>query len=398
MDKVLLIEDDENLRELMQCVIQQEGFAAITASDGQEGLELFKKEKPHIVVTDIKMPKVDGMEVLHTVKRVSPLTEVILMTGYGSCDTVAAAVREGAADFLKKPIALDDLAESLMRSKGRLSAAKEIFATPAILLAEDDRTVRETLTRVFAKERWNVLAVSDGEKALQIFNETKIDIIVADIKMPYMDGITLLREVRQRTADCEVIVITGYGDEDTAIAAMRHGAINYIKKPINLEELIVSIEKALETLYLRRCMLYRSQEAALGQEVIVKILTKNKLVVDAKRAVNGAFRKNALDLLESLPIELLVLGQDGTVLYANPYLSDQLGFKPEAVDKNLTDGLAAIGFEDVVLENFSASIESLFSSEAQDIGEVSLGKNSICYTRMSYMGIKQVQEAVLLLL
>ncbi len=105
--KVLLIEDEKIPREQLAKVIRKEGFEVLVAENGRVGLDIFKKEHPEIVVTDVKMPDVDGLEVMHTVRKFSKNVQVILITGYGETDTVIAALREGALDYLKRPLYLN---------------------------------------------------------------------------------------------------------------------------------------------------------------------------------------------------------------------------------------------------------------------------------------------------
>ena len=102
--KVLVIEDDPVAVKSLQNVISKEGFSVVTASNGSEGLELFKSESPEIVITDLKMPEIDGLEILYTVKHTSPMTQVILITAHGDYDTAILALRQGALDYIKKPI------------------------------------------------------------------------------------------------------------------------------------------------------------------------------------------------------------------------------------------------------------------------------------------------------
>ncbi|MBW1839292.1 MAG: response regulator, partial [Deltaproteobacteria bacterium] len=94
--KVLLIEDEKIPREQLAKVIRKEGFEVLTAENGRVGLDVFKKELPEIVVTDVKMPDVDGLEVMHTVRRFSKNIQIILITAFGETDTVVAALREWA--------------------------------------------------------------------------------------------------------------------------------------------------------------------------------------------------------------------------------------------------------------------------------------------------------------
>ena len=115
--RLLIIEDDEVARNMLAREINKEGFAVLTAENGRVGLEIFNRELPHIVLSDLKMPEMSGMEVLKKIKQLSPLTPFILMSSYGEMDTVIEALREKAFDYVRKPIELDLLLEILQRAK-----------------------------------------------------------------------------------------------------------------------------------------------------------------------------------------------------------------------------------------------------------------------------------------
>lgn len=103
-----------------------------------------------------------------------------------------------------------------------------------MLVIEDDENGRKKLTRILQKEGYSVSSAADGEEGIRRFEENKVDVILVDLKMPKKNGIEVLREVKRMTEDVETIVVTGYGDEETAIQAMREGAVNYLRKPIDI--------------------------------------------------------------------------------------------------------------------------------------------------------------------
>ena len=104
--KVLVIEDEETAREQMAKFICKEGYEVLTAENGRAGIEVLKKELPDIVITDLKMPDIGGLEVMHIVRSLSANTQFIVVTAFGETDTAVAALREGALDYLKKPLNL----------------------------------------------------------------------------------------------------------------------------------------------------------------------------------------------------------------------------------------------------------------------------------------------------
>jgi len=115
--RVLVVEDDDVARTMLAREIQKEGYIVLTAENGRVGMEVFEKENPHIVISDLKMPEMSGMEVLKKIKQVSPATLFILMSSYGEMDTVIEALRAGAFDYIKKPIDLDLLTQILKRAQ-----------------------------------------------------------------------------------------------------------------------------------------------------------------------------------------------------------------------------------------------------------------------------------------
>jgi DNA-binding NtrC family response regulator len=115
--KVLIAEDDEMARNKLAREIKKEGFSVLTAENGRIAFELFVEENPPIVVTDLKMPEMSGLELLIRVKQILPKAQVILLSAYGDMDTVIQALREGALDYIKKPIELDLLTRALRQAR-----------------------------------------------------------------------------------------------------------------------------------------------------------------------------------------------------------------------------------------------------------------------------------------
>jgi two-component system NtrC family response regulator len=102
-DTILLIDDDESLRRVTEYNLSEAGFDLITAGSGQQGLKLFSKNKPALVLTDVKLGDMDGLEVLAAIKRESPETPVIVITAFGSIEMAVKAMHEGAFNFITKP-------------------------------------------------------------------------------------------------------------------------------------------------------------------------------------------------------------------------------------------------------------------------------------------------------
>jgi DNA-binding response OmpR family regulator len=120
--RAMLVEDEANARSALVALLEDEGFAVRAAADGAEALLILKAWHPDVILTDIKMPRVDGLELLTLLETQLAAVPVIVMTAYGSIDDAVDAMRRGAADYITKPIALDRLLPAIQRVLTRAAA------------------------------------------------------------------------------------------------------------------------------------------------------------------------------------------------------------------------------------------------------------------------------------
>jgi two-component system response regulator PilR (NtrC family) len=121
MARILIVDDDRGMKELLQIMLEREGYDVDAVENGKTAINQCRKKKYDLVLTDLKMPKVDGIDVLKQIKEMSPETVVILITAFASGDTALAAMREGAYDYLEKNFDIEDLktmVQEALRKKG----------------------------------------------------------------------------------------------------------------------------------------------------------------------------------------------------------------------------------------------------------------------------------------
>ena len=127
MDKsILLVDDEEGIRKVLSILLADMGYQVHTAATGAEALRTFEKLRPTIVLTDIKMPEMDGIELLRRLKQISPDTEVIMITGHGDMDLAIKSVKYEATDFVTKPINDEILEIALKRAHERISMRRKL--------------------------------------------------------------------------------------------------------------------------------------------------------------------------------------------------------------------------------------------------------------------------------
>jgi two-component system NtrC family sensor kinase len=124
--KLLLIDDEEPARKIVGMSLTSDGYQVLTAEDGKAGLEVFEKETPPIVLTDIKMPGMDGIEVLKRIKQINPETEVIVISGHGDMALAIQSLQLDASDFIIKPIVDEALSVALRRAREKLHMRKTL--------------------------------------------------------------------------------------------------------------------------------------------------------------------------------------------------------------------------------------------------------------------------------
>lgn len=124
--RILIIEDEKSMREVLRILLEEEGYEITAASNGLEGMEYLRDDIFDLVVTDIKMPKADGFEVLKKVKELSPSTIVIMITAFGTTESTIEAMKLGAYDYIHKPFKIDEIRLIIQKAFERKNLGEEI--------------------------------------------------------------------------------------------------------------------------------------------------------------------------------------------------------------------------------------------------------------------------------
>ena len=148
-EKILLVDDEEGIRKVLGISLTDIGYDVLTAENGEKALRIFKEFKPPVVLTDIKMPGMDGIELLHKIKTENPETEVIMITGHGDMNLAIKSLKYEATDFITKPINPDALEIALMRAQEKISMRQQIKEYTENL----EQLVREKSAKIVELER-----------------------------------------------------------------------------------------------------------------------------------------------------------------------------------------------------------------------------------------------------
>src|SRR6266478_5754947 len=158
------------------------------------------------------------------------------------------------------------------------------MALRSILIADDEEPIRHVLTVLLAEQGYFVRSVKDGDDALRELAARDYDALVTDVRMPGMDGLSLVRAVGQQAPETTVIVMSAYGSVDLALEAMKAGAYDYVGKPFKPDEIVLALRKAEERESLRR------ENRALKEQIqkdsqFESILAKSAVMTDIFRTI-----------------------------------------------------------------------------------------------------------------
>jgi signal transduction histidine kinase/DNA-binding response OmpR family regulator len=199
---ILIIDDEASARDLLQRLLSREGYNAIVATNGQEGLRLARANSPDAILLDVRMPKMDGWEVLSRLKSDPELADIpVVMVTIDEDRALSCAL--GAVDYLLKPIDSDRLLALLQPYRTESAAT-------SVLVVEDNLENRQMICRQLTKAGWPVLEAQNGRQALEVLQSQQPGAILLDLMMPEMDGFEFIRQLRQHPQwqSLPVIVLT----------------------------------------------------------------------------------------------------------------------------------------------------------------------------------------------
>jgi YesN/AraC family two-component response regulator len=206
---VLIIDDEQPTLNMFGLLLKAYGYTAITADNGALGVEIFAEQRPAIVLTDVRMPVMDGIEALRRIKALDPNAEVIVITGHGDMDLAIRALNLDATDFINKPVQRQALNRALARAEERIAIAK---SQPRAI------EVEESAADAVLRLRGSITSGSDAalRQAFQRARELGKERIVLDFDESASTngaGIALLTEVLGEARDCgERVCIRGLSE------------------------------------------------------------------------------------------------------------------------------------------------------------------------------------------
>jgi len=225
---ILVVDDNKDLLNTFALILKRKGYIVDTAEDGMQAINKFTAHHYDIVLMDVKMPQIGGLEALHRMKEYDPKARIILMTAYLDETQLKQAIQEGACGALYKPVNIPKLMEMI----------GEAPKDPSILIVDDDDDFRFTMSRMMEVYNYQVLSAVSGEDALRIARLRAVNMAFVDIKMKGMDGLETSIKLKEIRPDMIIILMTGYRDEAEPIIvkAKEKGVVTCLYKPFRMAD------------------------------------------------------------------------------------------------------------------------------------------------------------------
>ena len=239
-EKILVVDDDRHLLELLIDTLTAIGYESMGVSNGLEALESLRKHEFDLVISDIRMPGLDGIGLLRKIRRHYPDLPVLFITGVDMPEIIGKAGPDG---LLAKPFRISHIEEMI---KDALSGKEEVVANAIrrVLVVDDDDTFREMLSDALRYHDYIPFAVPGGQEALRELGNGSIDAVITDIKMPGMDGIELLKTIKDQYPDLPVILTTAFFDRgDLKESLGDQEADGFLEKPFRVEKVMELLER-----------------------------------------------------------------------------------------------------------------------------------------------------------
>ena len=234
---ILVVEDDRNVARLVQRHLEKAGYRVSVAYTGQDAQKKALRHIPALITLDILLPDMNGFEVLESLKE-DPRTENIPVIVLSIVQGEDNALHLGAVDYVIKPFSEERLLESVTKVLAQKKVKK-------VLVADDEPNIVHLLKSIPAERGYETIIAADGEEALNKARQENPDLVILDINMPKMDGITVLRTLKKDTStqDIPIVMITGSpsGIEQYWSHGVTLGANDLFAKPLELDNLLARV-------------------------------------------------------------------------------------------------------------------------------------------------------------
>jgi putative two-component system response regulator len=243
--KILIVDDSPVFRTSMKKILGSMNAEIVLAQDGQEGLDLALQKKFDLIVSDIDMPKIDGIELCRSLKNTEATqgTPVVMVSTFDSDSDVDKGFQAGASAYLSKY----EIQDSLFDTVESVLAKSRFKGERVVMVVDDSKVVLRIVEKGLAEAGFRVITADNAKKALNLLETIQPDLILTDIEMPEINGFEFCKTVHKNPelSMVPIVAMSTKTDRGYMKRMVQNGASAYICKPFNIDELVILVEKML---------------------------------------------------------------------------------------------------------------------------------------------------------
>ena len=236
--RILLVDDNEDFLDSTKDVLEEEGYQVSTAASGEAAIRQLGNNEVDVVVMDIKMPGLTGVETLTLMKKSNPHVKVIMCTAYIVENLIRQALEQGAYAVLNKPFEMSLLFRTIENARDPLHCGY-------ILIADRDARLCAHLQRVFASKGHKAVIAHDGREAILKARKHVFNVLLLDVNLPVLNWFEVCRRIKRMRPNLFATIVTGSREEldsDTQNKIRNENGITSLTKPMNLDQLLELME------------------------------------------------------------------------------------------------------------------------------------------------------------
>lgn len=234
--KILVVDDEAGMRVTLKAILMKKGYSVSVAVSGEQALEEAKKTEYQLILMDIKMSGMSGVEAFIRMKTINPKATVIMMTAYALEEETKKAIQEGAYAIVHKPFDMERF----------LAVIVECLKKQNIILVVDDREDDRSVIKALLEEKgFKVVDVESGEECINQVKLRRYQVILLDIRLPGISGVETLKQVKEIRPDVGVIMISAYDEKSLIEESLRRGSFTCLQKPLNIDNLLGVVNQCM---------------------------------------------------------------------------------------------------------------------------------------------------------
>lgn len=234
--RIFIVDDDTDHAESLADVLEMHGYSVAMSFTGEQGVARFRNEDFDVVLMDVKLPGMNGVETFFEFKKIRPNARVLMMTGYSVEQLVAQAVDNGALGILHKPVSVSELLEAVERAKPR----------GMVLVADDDPDFASSIVPFLRQNGYSIEIARHGREALEMASAPGINCLILDLRMPVLSGLEVYLKLRNKAKAIPTIFVTGFADDEHAtLQHLKQFTEGLLIKPFDPADLLKAVEAAM---------------------------------------------------------------------------------------------------------------------------------------------------------